>query len=94
MIFVVHFFIDRKREYEYLNMGVHMLQRVYGGQRTMWESEFSCLILCAPGIDIVTGPLLSRPASLSVHVLVWLGKYLLGFRFLFSFPLLLRQDFI
>lgn len=44
--FCFTFFIDRKREYECMNMGVHVSQLVYGGQGTTWESEFFPFSLC------------------------------------------------
>lgn len=65
------FLIDRKREYESMNIGVHMPQLVYGGQRTTWESELSPFTMCALGIDIrLQMSLLNYLASLFVHVFV------------------------
>lgn len=43
--FCFTFFIDRKREYECMDVGVHVSQLVYGGQRTTWEQEFFPFIL-------------------------------------------------
>lgn len=54
-----------------MNIGVHMPQLVYGGQRTTWESELSPFTMCALGIDIrLQMSLLNYLASLFVHVFV------------------------